>query len=144
MRLFASLWGWVAIGAALTALFWLATPPRLQTPILNLASLAGILLLAVPTIRVNEQGRLIERVRSLQAGIKVAEDALGDDEALTREDRARHTGDLHDRKTRLGSTLDDLLTGKGAWTPAVNGTLYGGYVLLLGSSLSRVLMWTGQ
>jgi len=135
---------WLLTTATLVTLFGLLfefdlVEPGHQPFVLNLVSLAGIVLLAVPAIRVNEQGRLIERVRTLQTGIEADEEFLRRQDRLSPAVRKRQEKTLKERQSALADTLKELISGKGAWTPVVHRTLYLGYVLLLGASVARVL-----
>lgn len=136
MRILGAIWRWALLLLVLVALFFLAIPEAWRPRILNVTTLAGTLLLAVPAIRLNEQGRLIDSVRTLQAGIvaigrSLAEGRLGDD------DRRSQQADLDRRRADLESNLNELTAGKGAWTPWVHRTLYAGYVLILAAALAR-------
>ena len=105
----------------------------------NIVSLLGILLLAAPAIRVNEQGRLIESVRKLQSGITAARAKLEAQSTLDDEQRKVLRKDLNKRDERLEAILNELTTGRGAWTPWVHYTLYSGYVLMLSAATVRVV-----
>ena len=141
MRAADSLWPWllglVAVTLGLlwgTGLLEAADKPRL----LNLATLIGMVLLAFPAVRINEQGRLIASVQGLQKGIEAARAALKD-ATLAEEKRAAHQKSLDQREALMADTLSELASGKGAWTRPVHVALYGGYVLLLGAAIARVL-----
>ena len=141
MRVLDSLWPWgLGLVAVTLGLLWGAglleahDKPRL----LNVATLAGMALLAVPAIRINEQGRLIASVQGLQKGIEAARAALKDAD-LAKDRRAMHKTSLDEREKLMADTLGELTGGKGAWTRPVHAALYGGYVLLLGAAVARVL-----
>lgn len=139
MRWLRSLAPWALLAATLVGLYLGATPPAHRRTILDAASLLGILLLALPAIRVNEQGRLIDQVRRLQIGIREIERHLSARTGLDADVRRRQEETLRQRKASLETILDELTTGKGAWTPWVHRALYGGYVLLFGAAVARVL-----
>ena len=138
MRLVAALWPWGLALVLLAGGLAYGLPPERQSTALNIASLIGMLMLAVPAIRVNEQGRLIASVQGLQQGIEAGRAALKD-ATLSAEKRAQHQKSLDDRESRLAATLKDLASGKGAWTRPVHVALYGGYVLLLASAIARAV-----
>lgn len=138
MRLLASLWPWGLALVLLAGGLAFALPLEYQSTALNVASLLGMLLLALPAIRINEQGRLIASVQGLQQGIEAGRKALKE-ASLSDDKRAQHQKSLEDRETRLAATLKDLASGKGAWTRPVHVALYGGYVLLLASAIARVV-----
>ena len=141
MRAADSLWPWILGLVAVTlGLLWVTgllgadEKPRL----LNFATLIGMVLLAVPAIRINEQGRLIASAQGLQKGIEAARAALKD-AALAEDKRAVHQRSLDQREALMAETLSELAGGKGAWTRPVHVALYGGYVLLLGAAIARLL-----
>ena len=64
-RIVPAFWLWlVALVAVVVALRGIVATP-LRPAAIDVASLIGVALLAVPTIRINEQGRVIARVQSL-------------------------------------------------------------------------------
>jgi hypothetical protein len=132
-------WRWVLVLAALVATLLLVVPVTQRPQALHLLSLIGILLLALPAIRVNEQGRLIERVRALQAGIRTIEATLRSSTDLAEDVRRRQTATLEERRRDLEANLDDLLRSKGAWTPRVHAALHLGYAAVLAAAIARVL-----
>lgn len=138
MRLLVALWPWGLALVLLAGGLAFALPPEYQSTALNVASLLGMLLLAVPAIRINEQGRLIASVQGLQQGIEAGRKAL-EEASLSADKRAQHRKSLEDRESRLAATLKELSGGKGAWTRPVHVALYGGYVLLLASAIARVV-----
>lgn len=138
MRLLVSLWPWVMALVLFAGGLAYGLPPEHQAAALNLASLIGMLLLAIPAIRINEQGRLIASVQGLQQGIEAGRKALTE-ASLTADKRAQHQKSLEDRENRLAAVLKELASGKGAWTGPVHAALYGGYVLLLASAVARVV-----
>lgn len=136
VRWLRSYWPWLLLlVVVIGALF--VVPDAKRSLVLNTATLVGVLLLAVPAIRINEQGKAIERVRSLQVGISAIQTTLAD-RSLKPEVRERQTATLSERRELLQTALDELTIGKGAWTPLVHRTLYGGYVLVLGASVARL------
>jgi hypothetical protein len=139
VRRIARYWRWVLLLAVLVATLLLVVPPTQRPQALHLLSLIGILLLALPAIRVNEQGRLIERVRALQAGIRTIEATLQSGIDLAEDVRRRQTATLQERRSDLERNLDDLLRSKGAWTPRVHAALHLGYVAVLAAAIARVL-----
>ncbi len=139
MRRIARYWRWVLLLAALVATLQFVVPVTHRPQALHLLSLIGILLLALPAIRVNEQGRLIERVRALQAGIRTIETTLQSGTDLAEDVRLRQTATLQERRRDLDRNLDDLLLRKGAWTPRVHAALHLGYVAVLAAAIARVL-----
>lgn len=130
---------WVAATAVVALVLAFAFEPPRQTTALNVASLLGILALAIPAVRINEQGRIIDRVRALQAGIDSKENALQSDRTLSAERRAAREDAIQRDRERLAPLLRELTEGKGAWTPLVHRTLYSGYVLILGAAVARVI-----
>jgi hypothetical protein len=139
VRRIARYWRWVLLLAVLVATLLLVVPPTQRPQALHLLSLIGILLLALPAIRVNEQGQLIERVRALQAGIRTIEATLQSGTDLVEDVRRRQTATLQERRSDLERNLDDLLRSKGAWTPRVHAALHLGYVAVLAAAIARVL-----
>lgn len=136
MRILGAIRFWALLLLVLVALFFLATPEAWRPRVLNIATLAGTLLLAVPAIRLNEQGRLIDNVRTLQAGVVAIGKSL-EQGKLSDDVRRRQQADLDKRRSDLESNLNDLTAGKGAWTSWVHHLLYTGYVLILAAALAR-------
>ncbi|MFQ5468449.1 MAG: hypothetical protein ACE5DS_09990 [Kiloniellaceae bacterium] len=139
MRLAVAPTPWILLLVLATAGFAWGIDAPTRPAALNLASLFGMLLLAIPAIRVNEQGRLIATVQSLQKGIEALRVAL-QEKTLSEERRAIHEASLAERTELLAGELSNLSSGKGAWTRPVHYTLYGGYVLLLATALARTLI----
>lgn len=132
-----SLGPWILLLLAIIVVL-LSVPPTVRTTVLNAVTLLGMAFLAVPAIRVNEQGRLIERVKSLQAGIETIE-AMLESRSEAPEARTRQEATLETRRKTLEDVLKELTQGKGAWTPWVHRALYGGYVLLFGAAMGRIV-----
>ena len=87
----------------------------------NLAAFLGILCLSVPTVRLNEQARLVHRAKLLSESVRSG----GEEDA--------------DRLARL-QRLEAVLSGRrGGWNAGVQAALYTGYVLLFASGLARLL-----
>ena len=90
--------------------------PDMQSKLANLAGFLGIVLLAVPTIRLNEQARQVYRANLLIEAGKAAGDEDGDLKKIRRI----------------------LENRRGAWSPLVQRALYLGYALMFLSALLRV------
>lgn len=137
-RAISAFWPWLATLVATVLSIRLAVEPAWQPRTIDIVATIGMGLLAVPAIRINEQGRLIARIQSLQKGIDTLKEALKDVE-LPPEKRKDHEKSLAARRDKLNDTLDKLSGDKGAWTTPTHLALYGGYVLLFGAALARVL-----
>ncbi|MGI9333984.1 MAG: hypothetical protein ACR2RL_12615 [Gammaproteobacteria bacterium] len=129
---------WLAALFGVVAVMRWGVSPALRPSAVNVATLIGMVLLAVPAVRLNEQGRLIARIQSLQKGIEASMQALAARD-LAKDKRTLHEASLASRRGHLETTLNELASGKGAWTRPVHYTLYCGYIFLLGSAITRVL-----
>jgi hypothetical protein len=138
-RIAKSIWPWALLACVLSLVLWKGVPSEHQITALNIISLLGIISLAIPTIRVNEQGKLIESVRSTQVKITSIQNSLEDNNDISDQQREVLKKDLENRKATMQYHIDTLATEKGAWTRPVHNFLYLGYVLLLGASIVRVL-----
>ena len=127
---------WVAI-PVLIIVFAYTLPIEKISTFMGWLFLAGTVLLAVPTIRINEQGRRIARISPLIAGIEELENNLKN---IDRNSKAfkKHQADLLDRRDRLTVIEKNLISSKGAWTSPVHGCLYGGYGLILAAAVIRI------
>lgn len=139
-RILKSIFPWFLAVVLLSVVLIAIVPPEKQYFAINIVGLLGVISLAVPTIRVNEQGKRIERIRTIQVGIETLERQLGNDNQISDQNRASLTDDLLQRKNNLEESLQELSAGKGAWSPAVHYFLYCGYVLVLGAFMVRVVI----
>lgn len=139
MNVLRSLWLWFVATLILVATLRYALPEACRQIAGNIVSFVGILLLSIPAIRINEQGRLIERVRSLQIGLTAMKTNLEATTAIAASQRKRLEDDIRKRECRLAASLGELTQGKGAWTMPVHFCLYAGYVLLLGAAAARAI-----
>ncbi len=135
-RALTSISNYIALAALLT-LAALALEPKCRGQAANITAALGMLCLALPTVRVNEQGRMIWRVKYLLAANEAAERALKA-ERLTRQERADLEASHKSSLERLRETERVLVSGKGAWTPAVHRLLYAGYALFFASAMIRL------
>jgi hypothetical protein len=134
-----SLWRWIVATLILIAALRYALPEPWRPIAGNIVSFVGILLLSIPAIRINEQGRLIERVRSLQIGLAAMKTQLEATAGIDASQRKRLENDMRNREQRLAASLGELTQSKGAWTMPVHFSLYAGYVLLLGAAAARAI-----
>ncbi len=132
-----SLSRYLVLAAAIASLS-LLLEPAWRERLANAAALLGILCLALPTVRLNEQGRKIWRVQSLLASIESQESALADN-SLSGQERAKLQASLDSRRQRLREVERTLVGDRGAWTPTVHFLLYSGYALFFTSALVRLL-----
>lgn len=104
----------------------------------NILSLLGILLLAVPALRINDQGRLIARIKPLIDTLDAEKKNLG---ALDQSnaDSQSQKSDLEERKKNLEEIKQKLAGEKGSWTWQVHLCLYAGYGAILCSAIIRLL-----
>ena len=106
-RIVSAFWLWfVALVAVVVALRGIVAVP-LRPAAIDVAALIGVALLAVPTIRINEQGRLIARVQSLQKGIEASRKALARAE-VSDDRRDVHQKSLDQREGSLAAALTEL------------------------------------
>ncbi len=137
-RALRSIGKYIALAALLTAAASLFPPERREL-IANLAAAFGMLCLALPTVRMNEQGRIIWRVKSLLAANEATERKLDTLQALYDQERADLEASLKADGERLREAERELVAGKGAWTRAVHRLLYAGYALFFASIMIRLL-----
>lgn len=114
--------GLVAISGALGLFLGLAFA-SLRTPLANWLGLLGILTLALPALRLDEQGRNLDAAETLAEAERNRPKSDGNDERLNRLDQ-------------LVSIFDDR---KGRWTPLIHRLVLIGYVLLFSSAVIRLL-----
>lgn len=138
MRYVRKLWPWAILLVLVTGLLGWGINPTYRPQAVNGATLLGMLLLAAPAIRINEQGRRIAKAIDLQKGIADTREALHKAE-LTDKDREEHQGSLEQREQWLADALKELAGEKGTWVITVHAMLYLGYVLLLASAVTRVV-----
>lgn len=96
----------------------LLLPPEHRLAAANVTALLAVAALAIPVIRLNQQGRQLAEAQDLA---RAARDEEGDGSGL---------------REALVTRLADR---KGSWAPWIERTLYGGYVLLFGSAVIRLL-----
>ena len=108
----------IALGLALGLVFG-----DLRTPVANWLGLLGLLTLALPTLRLNEEGRNLDAAETLAEAERSRPKSDGNTERL-------------DRLNRLVAIFDDR---KGRWTPLVHRLVLIGYVLLFSSAVIRLL-----
>lgn len=138
MRYVRALWPWVVLLVLATGLLGWGIDPSWRPQAVNGAALLGMLLLAAPAIRINEQGRRIAKAIDLQRGIVDTREALKNS-ALSEQDREEHQASLKQREQWLADASKELAGEKGAWIMTVNGMFYCGYVFLLASAITRLV-----
>lgn len=128
---------WLAVPIVVIAIAW-ALPQQYLSNYVSWAFLVGTVLLAFPTIRVNEQGRQIARIRPLVVYIENEKERLA---SLEKQSKEYKDGieDLSERQARLTKIEQELSSTKGRWTRFVHSCLYGGYGLILGTMINRVV-----
>lgn len=128
---------WLAVPIIVIAIAW-ALPQEYLSNYVNWAFLVGTVVLAFPTIRVNEQGRQIARIRPLVVYIKIKKERLA---SLEKQSNEYKVGieDLSERQARLTKIEQELSSTKGQWTCFVHSCFYGGYGLILGTTINRVV-----
>lgn len=130
------------IVAALSVALGVVVAVRFGRPLVDTVTawltLLGTLALALPAIRLNEQGKQLTSLKTLITGIAAEEERLA---KLDREseDYRKGEADLKDRRARLTRRERDLGEAQGAWTPAAHRLLYIGYGLILGAAIVAVL-----
>lgn len=127
---------WSAVPIIVIAIAW-ALPQEYLNNYISWAFLVGTGLLAIPTIRVNEQGRQIARIRPLIVYIEKNKERLS---SLDKQSQEYKDGseDLSKRQDRLAEIEHELSSAKGQWTHFVHSCFYGGYGLILGTMVNRV------
>ena len=127
---------WLAVPGAAFAFTFLLPDTKVSVYV-SVLFLLGTVFLAVPTIRINEQGRQLARIKPLIAFIqdqKVQLATLNPDSDEFLEMRT----DIAEREERLREIEAELAGEKGQWTSAVHKCLYGGYGLVLGAMIVRL------
>lgn len=127
------------VGAAiLAALLSLLLDPLDRSFAANLAAFLGILCLAAPTIGLNEQGRMIWRVKSLVLSGETYEKELSERKDLDEKGRKDLELSNAQAKERLRAAERELAESKGSWTPLKHHLLYIGYGMVFASAMSRL------
>lgn len=114
--------------------------PEYQQRAIDIAVLLGILLLALPAIRINEQARKIARVQSAKVKLDEDREAFS---TLAEEARPAMEASIKAYEVTLQQMIGRLVEEKGSWNPGVHLLLYGGYVLMLAAALVRVFPLSG-
>lgn len=130
---------WLLLMIVITVAVMAAFEPTDRANVVNIIGFFGIVCLAVPTIRVNEQGRIIQSVKNTQTGIDTIKAQMETDGTMSDKTRDTLETDLKSRKDRLEKGLKELTDSKGAWNTTVHGFLYFGYVLVLSAASVRAL-----